>query len=307
MSHIAGLQATIQAPFQHGGLQWQARRSLAARIKSGEWGQFDRAYVLPNSLKSALLPWMAGIKTRLGYKGEQRFGLINHRLANPPRDQRGSMVAHYLALTLTEVVQDKNTKPRLQLRNQTTSNPTTSTLISNTLTVLAPGAEYGPAKRWGEENYAQLAAELLSQPFKTVALLGSAKEAALCQAIRDRACALGADTRRIENLAGKTDLKEAIALIAGAKQMVSNDSGLMHIAAAFGIPQVAIFGSSNPEHTPPLNDKARVLWLGFATTDTAKLACTPCYQRECPKTGPAHLACFKGITTQNVLTGLDGS
>ena len=88
MNHITGLQATVDVPFQHGGLQWQARRGLAARIHSGEWGKFDRAYVLPNSLKSALLPWLANIPERIGYLGEMRYGLLNKRLANPPRDAR---------------------------------------------------------------------------------------------------------------------------------------------------------------------------------------------------------------------------
>ncbi len=282
MNHITGLEATVDVPFQHGGLQWQARRDLAARIQSGEWGKFDRAYVLPNSLKSALLPWLAGIPMRIGYKGEMRYGFLTKRLANPPRHARGSMVAHYLALAASQL----GSRPQLFATN----------LAARDYIVIAPGAEYGNAKRWPIEHYAELIAKL----DKPVLLLGSEKESSLCQAIVDKACSMGGNRELIQNLAGKTNLAEAISLIAGAKQMVSNDSGLMHVAAAFGIQQLAIFGSSDPRHTPPLNDKAKVLWL----KEMQGLDCSPCFKRECPLLGVANMRCLNAITPSEVAGAL---
>ena len=320
MNHIKGLEAIVDVPFQHGGLQWQARRALAARIQSGEWGKFDRAYVLPNSLKSALLSWLAHIPERIGYLGEVRYGLLNRRLPNPPRHERGSMVAHYLRLAgndaannwgLTQaqseatVGSDPNwladRTPKLSI-NQTAINP--ADLAAQTYTVIAPGAEFGPAKRWPLEHFAELIANL-DHP---VALLGSAKEAPLCEAIRDMALQgfKASPTQSILNLAGKTSLTEAIGIIANAKSMVSNDSGLMHVAAAFGIAQVAIFGSSDPRHTPPLNDKASVLWLKEMDGEFKGLDCSPCFQRECAKTGEENMRCLKAITPPQVTGALWG-
>jgi heptosyltransferase II len=297
MQHIDGLEATVDAPFQHGGLQWQARRDLAARIKAGEWGQFDKAYVLPNSLKSALLPWLTGIPERIGYKGEMRFGLLNKRLANPSRHERGSMVEFYLRLAgfAAEPASQLGTDPvapLLTLGNTSLAfgvSPqlfATSSVARKTYTAIAPGAEYGPAKRWPAAHFA----ELITKLDNPVVLLGAAKEQALCEAIR-QAVLQASPTQIILNLAGKTNLTEAIELIANAKNMVSNDSGLMHVAAAFGIPQVAIFGSSDPRHTPPLNDRAKVLWL----KEMEELNCSPCFKRECPLEGAAHLRCLNGI------------
>jgi heptosyltransferase II len=306
MNHITGLEATVDAPFQHGGLQWQARRGLAARIQSGEWGKFDRAYVLPNSLKSALLPWLANIPERIGYLGEMRYSLLNTRLANPPRDARGAMVSHYLALAdlVAEPASQLGTDPKVaslglgvspQLFATATDALQRFNLAAQTYTVIAPGAEYGPAKRWPEAHFAELIATL-DHP---VVLLGSAKESALCEAIRDMALR-ASPTQVVHNLAGKTSLADAIHIIANAKSMVSNDSGLMHVAAAFGIPQVAIFGSSDPRHTPPLNDKAKVLWLKEMDGELKGLNCSPCFQRECPKTGEENMRCLNAITPSEV-------
>ena len=150
---------------------------------------------------------------------------------------------------------------------------------------MAPGAEYGPAKRW--PHFGALAA-LLDRP---VVLLGSGKEAALCEEIRAQA------PERCRNLAGKTSLLEAFALIAGAGHVVSNDSGLMHVAAAFGVPQVALFGSSSPLHTPPLSERAQVVWLKQDPLYLPPLDCAPCFQRECPL---GHFRCLNDVSPQRV-------
>jgi heptosyltransferase II len=310
MNHIAGLQATVDVPFQHGGLQWQTRRALAAHIKSGEWGQFDRAYVLPNSLKSGLLPWLANIPERIGYLGEMRYGLLNKRLPNPPRHARGSMVAHYLALANGDASQlgsdpvlaslDPWVRPQLFAPLSNALLPLN--LAAQTYAVIAPGAEYGGAKRWPIEHFAALIASL-AEVGDSVILLGSNKDAAICQVIRNKALRK-APTARVTDLSGKTSLTQAIQIIASAKSMVSNDSGLMHVAAAFGIPQVAIFGSSDPRHTPPLNDKAKVLWLKEMDGPFKGLPCSPCFKRECPLTGAAKLRCLNAIEPTQVVGAL---
>jgi heptosyltransferase-2 len=138
--------------------------------------------------------------------------------------------------------------------------------------VFCPGAEYGPAKRW--PYFAELSRRLAAQ----TVILGSSNDRAAAQEILGR------------NLVGATSLDEAIALIAGADYVVTNDSGLMHVAAALGRPQVALFGSSSPRHTPPLSAAARVIWLG--------IECSPCYQRECPL---GHFRCMRELSVESVL------
>jgi heptosyltransferase-2 len=157
--------------------------------------------------------------------------------------------------------------------------------------VFAPGAEFGPAKRWPAAHFAEVARGL-DVP---VLLLGSAKEAALCEEISVAA------PGRCMNLAGKTTLLQALAAISAAKHVLSNDSGLMHVAAALGVRQVAVFGSSSPRHTPPLNDRATVLWLKDDASYQPPLDCAPCFQRDCPL---GHTRCLNDITAAKVLQSL---
>ncbi|MFT3718413.1 lipopolysaccharide heptosyltransferase II [Pseudorhodoferax sp.] len=280
----------IDFPFQHGGLQFRARRQLARTLR----GRFDCAYVLPNSAKSALLPFLAGIPRRVGYQGEARVVLLTHRLRNPPKGQRPPMVAFYSALSGdTDVAHDR---PQLQLpAAQADAVLQARGLARGGYHVFAPGAEFGPSKRWPPEHYAALAAELALP----VLLLGSGKEQALCAQIADAANARVPG--RCVNLAGGTALADAFALIAGARSVVSNDSGLMHVAAAFGVPQVAVYGSTSPEHTPPLNDRAAVLWLKRDPGYQPPLDCAPCFERECPL---GHTRCMADLAPARVLAAL---
>lgn len=274
------VEEVIEFPFRHGGLQWKARRAFGRELQ----GRFDTAYVLPNSLKSALLPLLAGVPRRVGYLGEARVGLLTHRLKNPK--DKPPMVAFYSALSGdTDVSQDR---PRLALPDDAVADALARHgLPRGGYVVMAPGAEFGPAKRW--PHFGGLA-QMLQQP---VVLLGSGKEAELCEAIRAEA------PERCRNLAGQTSLAEAFALIAGAGHVVSNDSGLMHVAAAFGVPQVALFGSSSPLHTPPLNGRAQVVWLKQDPGYAPPLDCSPCFQRECPL---GHFRCLNDVAPQRVLS-----
>ena len=273
----------IEFPFAHGGLQFKARRSIAKRLV----GQFDTAYVLPNSLKSALLPFLASIPKRIGYLGEARIGLLTHRLKNPKN--RPPMVAFYSALS-GEAGIDAD-RPQLHIPEAGINETLTELgLQRGAYSVFAPGSEYGPAKRWPAAHYAALAHQLGGP----VLLLGSGKEADLCAEIAEKA-------ENCLNLAGKTTLTQAIRAQAASKLIVTNDSGLMHVAAALGVPQVAIFGSSSPLHTPPLSDKAVVLWLKNDASYQPPLDCAPCFERECPL-GPkeGHMRCLNDISPERV-------
>ncbi len=277
----------VELPFAHGRLDWAARRRIAAELR----GRFDAAYVLPNSLKSALIPWLAGIPTRIGYVGESRFLLLNRRLPNPPG--RPAMVEYYSALAGEPP--STGERPLLEFTSSMLDGVTRAAgVLSGAYWVFAPGAEYGPAKRWPAEHYAALARSLHDRHGQPVLLLGSGKEGALCEQIA--AAAPGA----CRVLAGQTALIDAMALIAAARGVVSNDSGLMHVAAAFGVPQVAVFGSTSPKHTPPLNPHAKVLWLKAEL----QLDCAPCFDRVCRF---GHTRCLTGVSVQRVEAALDAA
>jgi heptosyltransferase-2 len=260
----------IEAPLRHGPLQlrarWRLGRSLRAR-------GYDQAIVLPNTWKSALIPFFADIPLRSGYVGESRYGLLNLLY----RNDSAAMRLHYARLSEQPGTQPKAPlpTPRLQVSGAEIAAVREKFNLQKPYAVLCPGAEYGPAKRW--PYFAELSARL---GLPAVAL-GAAGDSESAHGIRGT------------NLVGKTTLDEAIALIAGARAVVSNDSGLMHVAAALGRPLVALYGSSSPEHTPPASETARVLWL--------RIECSPCYQRECPL---GHFRCMRELTVEMVLDQL---
>jgi heptosyltransferase-2 len=284
------VERVLELPFLHGGTQWAERKSLARQLR----GQFDAAYVCPNSIKSALVPWWAGIAVRTGYHGEGRWLMLNRRLANPPPGARSPMVAFYSALSgEADLSADR---PVLHL-----AAPVVNAVLSQlklqrgTYYVLAPGSEYGSAKRWPASHYAALARQLNARSI----LLGSSRERALCADIARAAD--GGQGRQCLDWSGRTTLDQALALLAGARALISNDSGLMHVAAALGLPQVALFGSSSPLHTPPLNSRATVLWLKNDANYLPALDCAPCYARECPL---GHTRCLVDIQPAQVLQRL---
>mgnify|MGYP000146113414 CR=1 FL=1 len=288
----------IEAKFEHKQLQWALRKQLAKQI---EEKKYQACFVLPNSFKSALIPWLANIPLRIGYRGEMRFGLINVALDNPSKINRPPMVEHYLALS-TLLKDEDQAEDQQALNNALTPHLNVSTSarqsiqsklqsanIDSSIYVMCPGAEYGPSKRWPSEHFAALAKELIdANPSNQIILIGSKGDQNLADEITSQA------NQNIFNWCGSTSLDEAIALIGMSKAVISNDSGLMHIAAALKVPQVAIFGSSDPAHTPPLSDKAKVIWLN--------LPCSPCHKRECPL---GHLKCLKDILPQQVLATLN--
>jgi len=274
----------IKLPFTHRRLDIAARLRVARELR----GRFDAAYVLPNSFKAALVPWLARIPLRIGYVGEWRFGLLNHRIANA--EGRPPMVSYYLALS-GEPAQPGE-RPHLRFDAARLGAAAAQAGVEpGAYWVFAPGAEYGPAKCWPAAHYAALARSLHAESGRPVLLLGSAKETALCEDIARES------GEGCKALAGKTTLDGAMALIAAARGVVSNDSGLMHVAAALGVAQVALFGSSSPEHTPPLNPNARVLWL----KEELELDCAPCFDRVCRF---GHTRCLTELMPERVQAAL---
>ena len=285
----------VEFPFAHGGLQFAARRRIASDFSKRKQ-PFDTAYVLPNSLKSALLPLFAGIPKRVGYMGESRIGFLTHRLKNPTN--KPPMVAFYSTLSGEENPKtDYQTDiPKLFLSDAEVQTTLAELgLQRGSYVVFSPGAEFGSAKRWSVQHFVELALKL-DLP---VVLLGSAKEFELCETIT--AAANEVNPKKCLNLAGKTSLASAFHVISASKCIVSNDSGLMHVAASLGVPQVAIFGSSSPLHTPPLSSVAKVLWLKNEASYAPALDCAPCFARECQY---GHTRCLRDISSSLVLENL---
>jgi heptosyltransferase-2 len=292
LARMSSVDSFIELPFGHGDFKamarWRFGRSLATE-------RYSQAYVLPNSWKSAIVPFAAKIAKRTGWIGEMRYGLLNdHRQLD--KTQYPTMISRFNALALpTHERLPTPPTPRLSATPaQQSATKTAVSLNSDDYIALCPGAEFGPAKRWPPEHYATICGHLLKQG-RSVILLGSPKDQATTQEIlRHVPTNTHAD---ILNLAGKTDLAQAIDLLAGAKAAISNDSGLMHIAAAVGRPVVAIYGPTSTTFTPPASDKAMLIQL--------QLNCQPCHQRNCPLTGENFHACMKQITPEAVLEKLD--
>lgn len=268
---VAEVDTVLETPFRHKALQlkerWRYARLLRAR------GYAD-AYVLPNTIKYALIPWLAGIRRRVGYKGEMRYGLVNvmHHDDIPPRP----MVPFYAALARdpSEPLAADLPRPRLVVAGEQVAQVCARHGVDEgrALVVFAPGAEFGAAKRWPPRHFGALAEAIVAaDPSAQVALLGSPKDRETCDEVAAHA---GAAASAILNLAGQTGLDEAIALIAKAAAVVANDSGLLHIASGLNRPVLALYGPTDPDHAPPFSDMARSLSL--------RLDCAPCRQRECP-------------------------
>jgi heptosyltransferase II len=272
----------IDNPFGHGQLAIAARRNLGHSLKNRG---YDQVIVLPNSLKSALVPFFAAIPLRTGYRGEFRFGLLNDvRVLNeektPLMVERFAMLAEERGASISQPIPN----PKLAFDDAKRIETLRRFGLNQTrkLAIFCPGAEYGPAKRWPEKYFSMLGDQLLERGF-SLCLLGSSKDAPVGDTIVEKM------NGNVLNLCGKTKLPDAVHLLTSADVVVTNDSGLMHIAAALDRPQVALFGSSSPGFTPPLSSRAKVLSLN--------LQCSPCFKRECPL---GHFNCMNQLTSDRV-------
>lgn len=283
LARMPEVRSSISMPLGHGEFGFGARRRLGHVLR----GRYDRSIVLPRSWKSALVPMFAGIPVRTGYRGEWRYVLIND-MRPLDKARLTQTVQRYVNLGLergTDLSAPDIPKPRLQVSAEDQKEQLQRLALNTETPIVAlmPGAEYGPAKRWPVENYGVLAKQLLASG-KQLWVFGSVREQSLGEEITRIA------GKRVVNLCGITRLEDVVDLLALAETAVTNDSGLMHIAAAVGVKLVAIFGSSTPDYTPPLSDKAQVVYL--------RLDCSPCFKRDCPL---GHLNCLKQISVEEVL------
>jgi heptosyltransferase II len=277
----------IALPFKHGDLALSERFKLGRELsKKG----FTQAILLTNSLKSAILPWAANIPVRTGFKGEMRYGLVNDMR---PLDKTvlKKTVERFVALGLQKHAQLPEELPQpVLLANREHAQALLAKFdISQPqkpILGLCPGAEYGEAKRWPTEYYAEVANVALNQGWQ-VWLFGSVKDQPVTGSIQQQT------QQRCLDLAGKTTLGEAIDLMSLCHTVISNDSGLMHVAAALDKNLIAIYGSSDPKHTPPMHPQAVIEYLG--------LSCSPCFERTCPL---GHLNCLRQLKPASVLAKL---
>ncbi len=261
----------------HGSLGIFYRYRLAKELRNYS---YHKAYILTNSFKSAIIPWLAHIPIRVGYIGEMRYGLINKRFSEKKFET--SMVNRFLKLA--DSVYKEDLLPELTLDEETNKEVISKFNIdtSKKNIFLCPDAEYGPAKRWPSEKWYELAKILDSLNYK-VYFLGKSD--------------LGFENlsllSNVTSLINKTTVDETIYLLSIADLVISNDSGLMHVASAVSTKTLAIFGSTSPKYTPPLTKK------GFSKIAYHNVDCSPCFKRKCPY---GHLKCLNEIEVDEIMT-----
>jgi len=260
----------IPLPFVHGKFDLRARYNIAKKLKKEK---YDRSIVLPNSFKSALVPFFAGIKRRCGFVGESRYFILND-CRKLDKSALPLMVERFLYLAEFKKVDYKKYRPKFIINN----NLHQSDIKNKKILAICPGAEFGPSKRWPAECFAQVSNKMLNDGWD-VWIFGGKNDIEIADKINMLT------KNRCNDLAGRTTLKECCELISSVDFIISNDTGLMHIGAAFDKKMIVIYGSTSPEFTPPLTDNATIL--------SSDLACSPCFQREC-KFG--HYNCMRGIS-----------
>lgn len=283
LAHMPEVSESIVSPFKHGEAGLRQRYLLGKSLRGQHYSQ---AIILPNSFKSALVPFWAGIPRRTGFVGEFRYGLVNDS-RKLDRQALAKTVMRFASLAYPDnhFPDDEIPLPRLDVNKESVASTFNALNIPPNdapILVLCPGAEYGPAKQWPAKHFAWLANSRLDKGWR-VWLLGSEKDSSICNVIDL------ATKNRCENIAGKTELGQVIDLMSCASAIVSNDSGLMHIAAALDKPLVAIYGSSDPAFTPPLSSKVEILSLS--------LSCSPCFKRTCPL---GHMDCLNKLEPERV-------
>jgi heptosyltransferase-2 len=292
LDRMPEVSAKIALPFKHGELAFWQRIQFGKSLKNASYSQ---AIILTNSFKSALLPWAAGIAKRTGFLGEMRYKLIND-VRPLDKTKLKKTVERFVSLGLNKDELLPNSIPNPQLN----TTPEAAWILAykhgvfsdkSKILGLCPGAEYGEAKRWPAEYYAEVANDALKNGWQ-VLLFGSDKDVLVTSQINRLT------QNKCVDLGGKTKLGEAIDLMSICDTVISNDSGLMHVAAALikeadtSKKLIAIFGSSDPYHTPPMQPDAVIEYLD--------LSCSPCFKRECPLKDEAHLACLNNIEPKKI-------
>ena len=278
-ARMRGIRRIIENPIGHGKLDLAGRRRLARTLR-GEG--YTHAFVLPNSWKSALVPCLARVPKRVGYRGEGRFLLLTD--ARPlDRKAMPRLVERFAALAVARgALVPMPPSPVLvpDTANRAAAMRALRLKTDRPVVILCPGAEFGAAKRWPPNQFAELAGMFLADGLQ-VWIVGSPNDRIAADAVLN---SLGEDMHRVRDLTARTDLGTAIDILSSASLVVSNDSGLMHAAAAVGVPLVALFGSSSPAYTPPLSPLAQIAKID--------IACSPCFKRECPL---GHFKCMREL------------
>ena len=275
--------SSIEMPLGHGKLGIVQRIKLGKHLRSRN---YDQAILLPNSWKSALTPFFANIPQRTGYIGECRWGLLND-IRRLDKKLLPMTVQRFVALAYP---QQSATTPEIPVPAFAINSANIAKISeqftlesSERILALCPGAEYGPAKRWPAEYYAEIAKKKHKQGWQ-IWLFGSEKDKPVTTLINQES------GNKCIDFSGLTTLPEAVDLMSLVDTVITNDSGLMHVAAALNKKMIALYGSSDPNFTPPLNDKARIISLG--------LNCSPCFKRECPL---GHTNCLNNLYPARVL------
>ncbi|WP_339515889.1 lipopolysaccharide heptosyltransferase II [Pseudomonas sp. RL_15y_Pfl2_60] len=290
LERMPEVRNALSFPLGHGVLQLATRRKIGKSLK----GQYDQAILLPNSLKSALVPFFAGIAKRTGWKGEMRYGLLND-VRTLDKERYPLMIERFMALAFEPGAELPKPYPRPLLQIDPVSRDAAlakfGLSLDRPVLALCPGAEFGEAKRWPSEHYAKVA-ELKIRAGWQVWLFGSKNDHAVGEDIRSRL--IPGLREEVSNLSGDTSLAEAIDLLSCAQAVVSNDSGLMHVAAALGRPLVSVYGSTSPQFTPPLAEQVEIVRLG--------IECSPCFDRTCRF---GHYNCLRQLKPRPVIEALD--
>jgi len=255
--------------------------------------KFDLAFLLPNSFETAFLSFLAGIPMRAGYDTDCRKFFITHAVRLKPEYKRYHQIDYYLMIlkqmglrtfgTQQTLVASDAEKTAAWQRFQACGVADGSLLIG-----INPGAAFGTAKRWFPDRYAALARKLITSFDAHIAIFGSPGEKELGEYIT------GKIGQRCVNLCGKTTLREAISAISVCDLFITNDSGLMHVAAALDIPQIAVFGSTDSVTTAPSSSYSRIIQV--------PIECNPCLKPECPE---GHHLCMENITVDMVFNAAE--
>jgi len=283
------VRQALSFPLGHGALELATRRRIGKSLA----GQYDQAILLPNSLKSALVPFFAGIAQRTGWRGELRYGLLND-VRTLDKARYPLMIERFMALGYPAGAELPKPYPRPSLQIETASRDAAlakfGLSLDRPVLALCPGAEFGEAKRWPSEHYAKVAEIKIREGWQ-VWLFGSKNDHAVGESIRE--WLIPGLREESVNLSGETSLAAAIDLLSCSDAVVSNDSGLMHVAAALNRPLVAVYGSTSPGFTPPLADQVEVVRLG--------LECSPCFDRTCRF---GHYNCLRLLEPEAVASAL---
>ena len=290
LERMPEVRQALSFPLGHGVLDLKTRRQLGQQLKN----QYDQAILLPNSLKSALTPFFARIPKRTGWKGEMRYGLLND-LRHLDKARYPLMIERFMALAYAPGAELAKPYPRPCLHIDPAQRQQALTelnlVLDRPVLALCPGAEFGEAKRWPASAYAEVAEAKIRQGWQ-VWIFGSEKDHLSGEHIQQ--LLIPGLREEVTNIAGQTSLAQAIDLMSCAEAVVSNDSGLMHVAAALNRPLVAVYGSTSPDFTPPLADQVEIVRLG--------LDCSPCFQRTCRF---GHYDCLKNLPASLVIAALE--